>query len=238
MGANDMSLLTIAQNAARKLNIAAPATVVGNADLNAALLLYLAQEEGDELSRRHDWQALTTERTFTSLAAVIQTGFLPSDYDRLVFAAEIWDRSRSLKFAGPTPSRAWQQLQTSQAAGVVGWWRILADQINIFPAQPAGNTLAFEYVSKNWCATSGGSPLSAWAADTDVGRISERLMTLGIVWRWLRAKGMDYAEEMSTYEREVEKVCSRDRGAGLIRPPSDPGGDYPPSPGWSGIITP
>ena len=37
-------------------------------------------------------------------------------------------------------------------------------------------------------------------------------MALGLTWRWLRSKGMDYAEDMSTYEREVERAASRDRG--------------------------
>lgn len=231
-----MTLLTTVQKAARKLNIAVPSTVIGNADLNVALLLELAQEEGDELSRRHEWQAITVEKTQATLAAVIQTA-LPSDYDRLVFNAEIWNRTLSLKYAGPTSARTWQQLQVSQTAGIVGWWRLRGGALLLFPAPTAGQTIAYEYVSKNWCESSGGTDQSAWAADTDVGLIPERLMTLGIIWRWRAAKSLAYAEEMATYEREVERATARDRGAGTLMAPMSNDYDDPPTPGWNQTIT-
>lgn len=231
-----MTLLSTIQNAARALNIAVPTTVIGNSDLNAALLLRLAQEEGDELSRRHDWQNITFEKTHTTLAAQLQTGAIPSDYERLVYNAEIWNRTLSQKYTKVSNANAWQRLQLGLTGGVTGWWRIKANALYIYPAPTAGQTIAFEYVSKNWCESSGGTDQSAWAADTDVGLIPERLMTLGIIWRWKQAKSMAYAEELSTYEREVEKASGRDQGAGIIQTGPTYDEDGPPSPYWGGTI--
>ena len=231
-----MTCLSLVQDAAVLLGLPPPATIAST-DSTARLLFRLANLEGRELMRRHDWQALTVERTFTSLATVEQTGAVPSDYDRLVYAADIWDRSRNLKFAGPTPSRVWQDLQTNLTGGIVGWWRLLGGELNIFPAQPAGNTLAFEYISKNWAVSSGGTAKEAFTEDTDTALLREDLMMMGVMWRYgAVTKAFDYAENLATYEREVEKATSRDRGTGVIYPPPSES-TMPPVPTWPGTIT-
>jgi hypothetical protein len=232
-----MTCLTLIQDAAIDLGLAPPAAAVGSTDATARKLLRLANKEGDELLKRHDWQVLTTERTFTSLATVEQTGFIPDDYSRLIYNAEIWDRTRNLKFAGPTPSRVWQELQSGLSGGIVGWWRLLGGEINVFPAQDAGNTLAFEYISKNWAVSSGGTARAKFEEDTDDTLLDEQLMVLGIVWRFgASTKGFDYSEALADYERALEKVASRDRGTGVIYPPPAES-TIPPLPTWSGTIT-
>ena len=176
-----------------------------------------------------------------SYEEIIRTHPLPaiaiaaSDYDRLVYGAELWDRTRNMKFSGPTSSRVWQELQAGLTGGVTGWWRIFGGEIHIFPAQPAGLTLSFEYVSKNWALSSGSVAQEKFLADEDTTVLSEDLITLGIMWRYgATTKGFDYAENMSTYERELEKIAGRDRAMAPIYPRSD--GGSPVSPVWSGTI--
>jgi hypothetical protein len=57
-----------------------------------------------------------------------------------------------------------------------------------------------------------------------------------VTWRWLRAKGMDYGEELATYEREVEKAAARDRGMKtyVIVNTQEDGA---PEPFWAGTVT-
>jgi hypothetical protein len=217
------------------VGVSAPTTVIGNKNANIVSLLNLANKEGEELSRRHDWQSLIQQYTFTSNAAEAQTDGLPNDgdaepYDRFVYGAEIWNRTVNQKYAGPTDGRSWQVLKQGVTGGVTGWWRLVGDQLNIFPAPVAGQTIAHEYVTKNWCQSLSGTGQKRWAADDDVARIPERLIVLGVIWRWRRAQLFDYAEELATYEREVERACSRDRGMGIIRVGGSSGN--PPSPGW------
>jgi hypothetical protein len=231
-----MSLLTMIQDAARSLNQTPPSVVVASSDPGAQLFLTLAKREGRELARRHDWQNLIVNHTWTSTATQAQSSALPSDYDHLVPDVEIWNRSTNTVYSGPTPSNIWSRLQSGITGGVTGWWRIVGNVLQIYPTPTAGHTLALDYVSKNYCESSGGTDQSDWAADSDLGRIPERLMELGICWRWLRAKGMDYAEELATYEREVEKAASRDRGIKVMAVGKTRDESYPPMPFWDGSV--
>lgn len=233
-----MSLLSIVQDAASQLGLRQPSFVVGSTDLTAQILFRFANQAGKELMRYHDWQALVVEVSATSTAAVIQTGMLPSaDFDRMIYNAEVWNRSDDLRYTGPTPQRFWQQLQSGETGGVVGWWRIIANEMNIYPAPTAGKIIAFEYISKRWARSSGGSAQAKFLADTDTTVLDEDLITLEMVWRFRQSRGFaQYAEDMSTCEREKEKAASRDRGTGRIRPVETRETDWPPSPAWDGVI--
>lgn len=231
-----MSLLTIVQEVAGSLNLPVPTSVVGNTSPDAILFLNLAKREGRELARRHDWQAITVEHTWTTTATVAQSLALPSAYDRLPPDVEIWDRTADSRLFGPVPSNEWMRLHSGVNGGIAGWWRIIGGVLNVYPAPTAGKTFALEYISKNWCESSGGTDQSTWQADADVALLKEDLIALGLTWRWLRAKGMDYAEEMATYEREVEKAASRDRGLRVMTARKASSDDYPPQPSWTGTI--
>jgi hypothetical protein len=237
-----MSLLTIIsdpeEGAAVLCGLPSPSAVVGTTDPNVPTLLRLANQEGRELARRHDWQALMVDYTVASLGAELQTA-LPTDFERLLPNIEIWNRTLGLKYDGPTDPRKWGQIKgLGLTTGQPGWWRLLGNALYITPAPTAGQTLAFPYISKNWAASSGGTPQAKFAADGDVARIPERLITLGIIWRYKSSKGFDYAEAMSTYEREVERACSRDRGTApviLSKPRRD---DGLVDATWHGVIVP
>ena len=112
---------------------------------------------------------------------------------------------------GPVSTQEWQWLLVHQSGGYAGYWRLVGGKMQIRPAPAAGQTYSLEYLSRNWIM-SGGAPAATWATDADTARIPERLLTLGLIWRWKRSIGLDYSEEMATYEREVERACSRDRG--------------------------
>jgi hypothetical protein len=230
------TLLTICQDAASQLGLRQPSAVVGSNDLTSQIMLRLANQAGKELARYHDWNALTVEHTFTTIAAVVQTSGLPSDYDRMLYNPEIWNRTLALRYAGPTPQRVWQRLQIGVAAGVAGYWRLKGGALNIHPAPTAGQTVAFEYITKNWCESSDGDGQALFMADTDVPLIPEDLFALEIVWRFRASRGFAaYAEDLKTCEIEKEKAASRDRGSGKIRPNNNDLGD-PPPPVWDGTI--
>lgn len=95
------------------------------------------------------------------------------------------------------------------------------------PVPTAGDSMAYEYISKYWCTdATETTPAAAWASDDDIGLLDEELMTLGIVWRWMRAKGFDYAEALRTYETEVEKALGRDGGEVMLDLNGDGGNEY------------
>lgn len=236
-----MSLLSVCQEAASQLGLRQPSQIVGSADLTAQILFRFANQAGKELMRFHDWQAITVEVSATTTASVVQTGVLASDFDRMIRNAEVWNRSQVLRYSGPTSQRVWQQLKAlNVTGGIIGWWRILGGAMNIFPAPTAGQILAFEYISKNWARSSGGSGQSSFMADTDTSVLPEDLLVLELVWRFRQSRGFpQYAEDMATCEREKEKMAARDRGTGRLRPDANEDFAYDfDNNSWIGTITP
>lgn len=234
-----MTLLSICQDAATELGLRQPSFIVGSTDLTSQLFYRLANQGGKELMRYHDWQALTTEQTFTTTATVSQVaGALPTaSFDRMLHNAELWNRSLNQRYSGPTQQRYWQQLKANvSVGGVTGWWRIINGALAIYPAPTTGETVAYEYIDKRWAQSATGTNQEKFLADTDVARISEDIITLEIIWRFRKSKGFQYAEDLATCEREKEKIAARDRGTGKIRPEGDTDG-APTPPFFAGVLT-
>lgn len=204
-----MSLLSIVQDAAIDLSQPVPDAVVSATDPAVRLMLRAAQEEGRSLAGRHSWQVLTTEHTFTTAAADEQTDSIPSDFDRLIIES-MFNRDRNRRVWGPLDSNQWQSYQASLVTRVDPAYRIRGDIILITPTPAAGETVAYEYISKNWCQDSDGTAQATWESDSDTAKLNEAAMTLGVVWRWRKAKGLDFLAAEREYERIVGDLILRD----------------------------
>jgi len=55
-----------------------------------------------------------------------------------------------------------------------------------------------------------------FTSDDDGTFLDEELLILDIKWRFLAAKGLDYAEDMATAEREITKALGEDGGSGAL----------------------
>lgn len=206
-----MTLLSFINEAQDTLSLPRSNVVASSTDANVRMLLALSKQEGRQLARRFTWEALITEQTFTSIAATEQTNAVPSDYERFVNNS-MFNRSQKRRVTGPLNAREWQAQQALSASLLTDAFRIQGGDIQIIPTPDAGDTYAYEYVSKNWCQSSGGTGQAAWAADSDTGVLSEDLMLLGLIWRFRKARGFDYAEEFNTYDSEVTQAMMRDGG--------------------------
>jgi hypothetical protein len=209
-----MSLLSLCQAAAIQLSLPVPSAIIGSAEDTDVMLLRLAQEEGLALMRRYPWQVLMAEQTFTTVAAETQPGVIPADFDRIL-PDTIWNRSTRRRVVGPIAADEWAETKAKQVTYVNPTFRIRGDAWLMTPTPPADETIAFEYVSKNFCKA-GATPQAAWAADADVARLDEGLMTLGLVWRFRAAKGLPYGEDLALYEKRVMEAILRD-GGGKMR---------------------
>ena len=216
-----MSLLSLCREAIDQLSsVAMPTAIVGSTNPTAKMLLRLANEEGRSLMRRASWQALQSEKTFITTAADVQAGALPDDFDRMV-PETMFNRTRNRYVAGPISAVDWQRAKSSLVTTINPAYRMRGNAILFTPQQTAGETIAFEYISKNWCASSIGTPQASWLADNDVGRLDESLMSLGIVWRFLKSKGFAYADDLQAYERRVTEASMRDGGRARLSSDAD-----------------
>ncbi len=203
-----MSLLSIIQNVADRVGVVRPTSVINSSDQQVLTLLGLAQEEGKDLAKRHTWQALQAEHTFSTADGTASYA-LPSGFDALI-KDTVFNRTRRRRMQGDLTPGQWQETQASLVTMVNPAFRIRGSLFYISPTPSAVETVAYEYVSLNWCQSNTSTGQSAWAADTDTGILNEELMTLGIKWRWKSAKGLDYAEDFTTYEARVNKAILDD----------------------------
>ena len=211
-----MSLLSLVQRACDLLSIPRPVSVVSSQDQQVRQLYALANEEGDELARDNDWQALRVQQTFTTDAQAEQTTAIPTDLDRFVNNS-FFNRSQMRPLIGPITPQQWQAiLAQPQLNRVFLAFIERQGQFLVTPTPTAGETIAYEYFTKNWAKSATEVPQDSFQADDDGTYLNERLITLGIRWRFLQAKGLDYAESMRTYEIEKQKLKARDGANGIL----------------------
>lgn len=208
-----MTLLTIAQDVADEVRTTVrPTSVISNTDPDAQNILRLANKVGKDLMEMFAWQVLTKEQTFTSVAGEEQTSILPSDFDRFVDET-FWDRSSKRLYSGPVTSKRWQSLKASDSVGNVRAFRLRGDSVFVLPAQTAGNSLAFEYVSNQWCQSSGGAGQTVWTDDEDTGVIDEELMTLGLIFEYYKTQGLPQAAAaLEDYNDKITLLSGNDNG--------------------------
>jgi hypothetical protein len=199
-------------------------------------LYALANEEGEALARSFDWQALRRQELFTTVAQADQTAAIPNDVQRFV-RNSFYNRTTVRPMLGPITPQEWQAVQALPAIYSMYLAYIERDgKFLITPTPPADQTIAYEYISTNWAKSSTGTPQDQFLADDDTTYLDEYLIRLGLRWRYLQAKGLDYAEAMRTYELELQKQEGRDGGATIVSayttdawpmPPNIPPGNWP-----------
>lgn len=209
-----MSLLTIVQGFCQRTKLPVPATVMGNTDPQVIQFRALLEEEGQELSQRGQWEGLLREATHTTLAAEDQGTIISiaTNGFRSILHETMWDRNDKL----PVPlinSSAWQRLKATVGISPRYRYRLRGGKLLLTPTPPAGHTLAFEYLSKNWIlGVDGTTYKELFTLDTDTLLLPEELLRLGLRWRWKKEHGLEYAEDFRTYETEVANALGRDGG--------------------------
>lgn len=212
-----MSLLTIVQTACDRLGIARPTVVMASADDTIRVMRALATQEGRELAARATWQRLTMETSFTTLAQSIQTSAIPADFARFV-PETAWNYTRQQQMIGPLEPQEWQSLSASLIASNNRYYRVRGNDFLLLPTPSAGDTIKYEYVSTYWVDTDadGLGEADAWAADANTSLLAEELLTLGIVWRWLKRNRLQYSDEFAEYTAQVNQAIGRDGGRAVV----------------------
>lgn len=204
-----MTLLTIAQDAAGRLALPIPTSMVGNSDKQAVRLLRIAKEVGKALNRATPWKKLQREHVFTTVEGEEQDGGIPDDFD-WIMPNTFFDRSLHRVVEGPLSPESWQSLKSRLITRVWPAYRIRGETMLLTPPQPAGKEFAFEYISRMWCKSASGTEQDSWAADTDVPILDEELHVLGLVARFKWRSGLDYADDLANFNGELTQAIMRE----------------------------
>lgn len=214
-----MSMLTCIQYFCRRTNLPVPSTVYGSTDTQVQQIMALLEEEGNDLALRNSWQGLTVIASHTTVATESQGAIttIASNGFRYIKNQTIWDQTLRLPVIGPTDSQDWEALKAVFVNGPRYRFRIQGGNLLCNPVPTAGNTWAFEYVSKNWITDATGVTYRQYfAADGDLMILPEELCLAGLRWRWKKEKGFEYAEDFRTYEMQVKDAIGRDGGKRVL----------------------
>lgn len=137
---------------------------------------------------------------------------LPADMN--FFApATAWDTNFRWQLLGPLSPQ--EQEVILRGISPVGpriryWFQNKMFNLQPLPGPTQLDLISMRYESTAWCNTAGGTPrtpangLVKWGADSDVYVWPEDTQVLGVKWRFLRAKGLDYGEEYKTWKDAVD----------------------------------
>jgi hypothetical protein len=211
------TLLDLVKQATNEISIPEPSQLFGAQDDTSKQLLALAQREAKDFSimakSQGGWSALRTDYTFTTVTGQASYA-LPADFEYFVNRT-FWDGSMRWELLGPIDAVEKQILRYGIIAnGPRAKFYVKGKTIYINPT-PDNDTdvIAFDYYSNAFCTSDMGFDQSLWTADTDTYKLDEDCFVEGIKWRFLRAKGLDYAQEYQDYQDDCQRVMSRDGGA-------------------------
>jgi hypothetical protein len=230
-----MTILSAIQDACTSgIALDKPTSVVGSATREHLELASIAQEMAEMIANSHEWEAFNTLATITGDGST-EDFDMPSDYDRMLTKSQLWSSSLETPLTPISDRDRWLELDIKTFDFVVNAWIKYGGQIHIKPALANAVTAKYWYQSnKIIVAADGTTTKTDITSDTDVFRLDERLLKLGVVWKWREMKGLSYAEDLNTYERLLAKRINQDKGSrmirvGRVRMPGDAKVAYPTS---------
>lgn len=197
-----MTLLTSCQALAKNVGMAIPDAVVTSPLREWAEAVQFADETGEELARRVDWAELRSTDTLTG-DGTNKTFTLPSDYDHMAPAGAVVYGTSILR---PLTQSEWQTLTAVE--GTPRYYLLEGNTITLWPYLATSDTATVNYQSANFCSAG-----SAFAADADTLVVDEDLFVKGLIVRWRRQKGMDYADYEAEYEAALQDIARFSDGA-------------------------
>ena len=214
-----MTLLTICQDAAKLIGIPSPNAVTSSTDTSVIQLLSCANEEGKSLVQAYPWNVIVKEGSFTTAAAESQGAMttIASDFGR--FSNDtMWNRTTDRKYYGPITNTQWQRLKATVSSGVTNYFRIRGNLLIIQPNPTVSQSVFFEYISKNWVIASGSSAnADKFSGDSQTSVLAEDLITLRVVWRFLKIKGLPYEQQYVEYQTRLADYQMQDGAKPILQ---------------------
>mgnify|MGYP003135212200 FL=1 len=215
-----MTLLTICQDAANLIGITAPDAVTSSTDTSTIQLEACANQEGRSQVQKYSWEVLIQEGSHTTIAAESQGAMttIATDFGRFSNQT-LWNRTTDRRYYGPITAAKWQQILAVVSGGITNYFRIRGGNLLMHPTPTAGESVKFEYVSKNWVDTSGGSTANAdkFSGDSQTTVLEEELVVLGVVWRFLKLKGLPYDQQFVDYQNSMAEYSNHDGASPILR---------------------
>lgn len=212
-----MTVLTVIQQAcAESLGLAVPSAFFASTRREHVELQSIVNAAAKYIASDYNWQTLSRIATITGDGST-EDFDLPADYSHMPVEANLYSSRLRAPLTKAKSRDEWLDLQTQNVTPLYAQWIIYGDQVHFLPAPASAETVQYFYQSDLIVIDSNSATKTAFTLDSDSFRLNEPLLKLATVFHWRSAKGLRYAEELATYEREKEKLITRDGGARILR---------------------
>jgi hypothetical protein len=225
-----VAILAAMQSAAIRLMGQRPTVFFGASQNFEMEIADLVNEVARDIAKSHDWQALTQVHTITGDGEEADFA-LPDDYDRQPVVTSIQDTtSWVFGYDHIVNLNDFLYLEARDFSPTPGAWTIYGDRLRFIPAPPEDQTATFPYISKYYARDAGTlETKEAFTSDSDTFLLPERLLTLGLVWRWRENKKLDFTGDQEAFTKAIGEYAAKDRGSSVFRRGGRPAlrGTYP-----------
>lgn len=211
-----MTVLNALQSAAIRLIGQRPAVFFSSQQVFEMEMVDLLNDVAADICKSHDWRALTRLQTYAGDGQT-EAFDLPDDYDRMPVLQDIHSATwRQWRWVPAQSLDQWLDYKTF-ATVTPGMWIMLDGQIHFYPEIPQGEIAQFYYISKNYARGTNGALKPAFDNDNDEFLLPERLLTLGIVWRWREQKRLDSTADQENFLKAFNEAAGREKGSRVVR---------------------
>lgn len=212
-----MTILSALQSAAVRLIGRKPTTFFDAQGKFELELADLVNEVAADVQKYHDWQALVRVAVITGDGT--STDFpLPDGYDRMLVKTDLQDTQY-----WPWGYYPYQDInsflfdEARNFQPYPGGWIIYNNRVRFVPAPFSAAEATFPYITSSAVRdTSTGAMKASFTADTDEWLLPERLLTLGLVWRWRENKGLATADQ-EAFTKALDEYAGKDAGSIILR---------------------
>lgn len=209
-----MTLKSVVDSATIRTVGNVPASVFGSTDQVSREMADLSTDVAIEIAESAEWRSLV------KIAEMVGAPSFPKpvDYDRMMTGQGILNKDSwfwgyiNFQSVDEYLMAVNGRLPMMQPGG----WIIIGDEFKFYP-DPTG-VAQFPYISSHIIRGSNGATKAAFTADDDSFILPERLLTLGLIWRWKAQKGLDYGEDMAIYQQSLSQEQNKDKGERILRP--------------------
>jgi len=214
-----MTILAVIKDVCAAVGVAIPASVIAPSTNKRTMeeMLALANEVAQSIAYdNREWSRLKRSIVYTGDGVTVGWN-LPADYKRMLLTSEVWrstDTQAPMRFIYDT--NEWGRRGLSADYGSMGMWTLMNGQMLIQPPLGVGQTATFVYMHRNCVILASGGLGDNFISDLDSYALDERVLKLGIIWRWKQAKGSAYAEDMGTFADALNTSAGNDNPAPIF----------------------
>jgi hypothetical protein len=210
-------VVDILAKAARQCSVPVPSSWLTATDQTALEVIDFMGDTVADVMDRLDL-ASPIGKTVTLTGTGAETLALPDDFRRVQRSRySVYEPTRTRRDCVPVQDDGeWEHLKSIGSAGGDRFYMIRgysgAWTIDFFQPLEAGSEVRLSYISENWIV----GDKAEFSDTADISMIPRLVVETGIVWRYRKRKGLDYADTMQEHEARLARYGNDTRGRRVV----------------------